>query len=536
MKSRATKADKEESTNSTDSQEQPATQWSKSAMIRAEIVKPLLGLQPIPADKLVQACEIAAEMLGKDYVSEQTIRNWLLAYEKDGLKGLERKPRNTRGKSKLDARLIEFIIDQILDPHKFSLSKVWKLAKRQADFLKVERPTYAQVKYIDSSIPEEKKTYGREGEKAYRDNHELAVRFEAKYPNEMWQGDDHLLDILVKDPKTGKGVRPTMTVFIDDYSRGIPGFCLRLERSNSTSIALALRHAMLPKDDPRYVIHGIPKTLYIDNGKNWISNHIKGICLHFKIDLNRHEAYLPRAKGKIERFFRRLEEDLLSGLDGYVGSISTGRRRPKKVKYTLEELYDIILDWILNDYHEEKHGTTQSPPRKRWENSETPCVIQRIQDEADLDYLLKQAKRRVRKDGVHLHCREYTDLKGILGKYIGKDVTVFYDDRDVSWVKIRSRERTGDLYICTAYVRELQPHKDDRLAIAARSRRLRQEVAEEVRPRIQRGRASRETLEQADSRSVNLKSNQRKEPKSRIPIPSKPRSKHPQYWFLIEEG
>lgn len=533
MKSRATKADKEE--NSTDSQEQSATQWSKSARIKAEIVSPLVGLKPIPPDKLVLACDTASKLLGRENVSEQTIRNWLVAYEKDGLKGLERKPRNTRGKSKVDARLIDFITDQILDPHKFSLSKVWKFAKKEADRLQIKRPTYAQVKFVSDLIPEEWKTYGREGEKAYRDNHELVVRFEATYPNEMWQGDDHLLDILVKDPKTGKGVRPTMTVFIDDYSRGIPGFCLRLQRSNSTSIALALRHAMLPKDDPRYVIHGIPKMLYIDNGKNWISNHIKEACLHFKIDLNRHEAYLPRAKGKIERFFRRLEEDLISDLDGYVGSLDTGRRRPKKVKYTLEELYDKIFDWILNDYHEEKHGTTQCLPRKRWENPETPSVIQRVQDEADLDYLLKQAKRRVRKDGVHLHCREYTDIKGILGKYIGKDVSVFYDDRDLSWVKIRSRERTGDTYICTAYVRELQPHKDDRLAIAARSRKLRQAVAEEVRPRIQRGQKSREALEQADSRTVSPTPNQRKKPKSGTNTPSKPRSKHPQFWYEFEE-
>src|SRR4051794_28190773 len=103
-------------TGATDS-EDDSTQFSKLANAKARIVQPLRGLHPIPGHLLAKACGEAAELLGKEEVSGQTIRNWLHDLEADGVGGLERKIRE--GTSELDTRLILHIEDLLIANKKY---------------------------------------------------------------------------------------------------------------------------------------------------------------------------------------------------------------------------------------------------------------------------------------------------------------------------------------------------------------------------------------------------------------------------------
>src|SRR5215207_351463 len=80
---------------------------SDLALAKARIVAPLRGLRPIPADKLIEACRSAGQLLNipAGEVSHQTIRNWLAILETDGPAGLDRKSHKNRGNTTIDPQL-----------------------------------------------------------------------------------------------------------------------------------------------------------------------------------------------------------------------------------------------------------------------------------------------------------------------------------------------------------------------------------------------------------------------------------------------
>jgi hypothetical protein len=75
----------------------------------------------------------------------------------------------------------------------------------------------------DPRHPDDLKTLGLNGEKAYREAYDLVHRREAERPNQIWQADHTQLDLWAKRAD-GEAARPWLTVIIDDYSRAIdPG-------------------------------------------------------------------------------------------------------------------------------------------------------------------------------------------------------------------------------------------------------------------------------------------------------------------------
>ena len=428
------------------------TQFSNLAMAKASVIAPLRHLKPIPPDLLRTACVEGGKIFGKDEVSEQSIRNWLKALRKGGVEELERKVRE--GESELDACLVEHIEDLILSPRKYSRSKIRREAEKYArEKLHIEQaPTFDQVRYIDENMEEDLWTYGREGLAAYRAEHELVRRFEAEYPNHIWQSDHHILDIIVVDPVTGKELgRPWITKIQDDHSRGICGYHLSMRHPNSMSITLAVRDAMLRKTGRRQNWPcGIPKLLYVDNGKDFRSEHLEQVCTHFNIELKHHERYLPRSKGKIERYFRTLEQMCIAYLDGYVGSNPADRPERVVPQMTLEQVRVEIERFITDEYHERQHGTTKMKPRVRW--SDTIFYLRTVEDNEEyyLDHLLKRTTRQVHNDGIHFNNNWYMDKEFLIEKYIGKELVLFHNTHDYSSIRLWYRDGEREIPICTA--------------------------------------------------------------------------------------
>ena len=126
---------------------------------------------------------------------------------------------------------------------------------------------------------------------------------------------------------------------------------MRGDDPGSMAIASALYHAFLPKPQSQewWPMYGLPRMIYIDNGKDWISRHIEVGALTFDIKLERHEPYHPQSKGKIERLFRTLEDMCIHPLDGSVGSNT--RTRPKKItpNLTMEQVR-VQIERFIRDY------------------------------------------------------------------------------------------------------------------------------------------------------------------------------------------
>jgi len=132
---------------------------------------------------------------------------------------------------------------------------------------------------------------------------------------------------------------------IDDYSRAIAGYYLGFEPPSVLRTSLALRQGIWRKSDPRWPVCGIPNILYTDNGSDFTSRHMEQVAADLKIQLVFSTPGHPRGRGKIERFFRTLNDKFLCTLDGYLGKV---RRRPS---LTLEELDARFRAFLLEEYH-----------------------------------------------------------------------------------------------------------------------------------------------------------------------------------------
>lgn len=529
------------------------SKWSLEARIKAAVIEPLLNLKPIPPDLYIEAGKKAAQFLmvawnyrnpgkerrQKQKVTRQTIDNWVHAYTKgDRLNSLERRPR--QGGSTLHADVYTYVRDLLITTD-WPLTKVQSEAEGYArDKLSLpeeEWPTIDEVRYVDKELCDAVQLYGKEGREAYRARAEMAGRFEATYPNELWQGDHHLLDISVLNPETGEYERPWIALILHDYTRCVRGFHLSF-RKGSDTIGMALRHAMLTKQQPNWIAKGIPQTYYVDNGKEYCSDHITSVCRHFRITLKHHEPYHPRSKGKVERFFRTLEEMCIRYLPGYLGS--NPNKRPKEVNPSLDidQLREKIIDFIVNIYHMRIHRSLKATPQQRW--LESNHVIRPVQCEEDLDHLLESTTRKVQEGkGVQFDNEFYTDDKGLLMAHAGESVSIFYDRNDISTVRVWYRDHDREKFLCIA-VRNRSAEE-----LAEISRRVRKGVSQEVQASTSRLRKAGHKSSKNGATSTgsgtatlggsNEQSSAATEPAPAPLSPAQPRRKIVRYLHELEE-
>jgi putative transposase len=102
-------------------------------------------------------------------------------------------------------------------------------------------------------------------------------------PNEVWQADHSLLPILLYDEQ-GKPAKPWLTILLDDYSRGVPGYYLGFANPTALQTALTLHQAIWHKADARWLLCGIPARFYTDNGSDFTSQHLEQVAADLKID------------------------------------------------------------------------------------------------------------------------------------------------------------------------------------------------------------------------------------------------------------
>lgn len=119
--------------------------------------------------------------------------------------------------------------------------------------------------------------------------------------------------------------RPWLTTVIDTYSRYIVGINLGYDAPSSQVVALALRHAILPKNyASEYGLHeewgtyGKPKHFYTDGGKYFRSNHLNQISV--QLGFVCHLRDRPSEGGIVERPFKTFNTELFSTVPGYTGS------------------------------------------------------------------------------------------------------------------------------------------------------------------------------------------------------------------------
>ncbi|MEW6402629.1 MAG: DDE-type integrase/transposase/recombinase [Chloroflexota bacterium] len=386
--------------------------------------------------------------------SVKTLRRWVTAFQKQGLAGLARQRRKDKGERRsVSPELKHRIEAYYLEHGARSMATVHRMAREYARTHEENIPSPTVVRDICRALPASLVCMAREGEKAWRDRFEPINRHESHAPNERWQMDHCKLDILVIDIQSGKVLgRPWLTVALDTYSRAVMGYHLSLYEPTSMSICLALRQAIWHKPIAEWPMCGIPKQLHLDQGKDFTSRHLEQVAADLGITLIFATPYLARAKGKIERFWRTLNEQLWCELPGYVGP--NVQERPEQVApaLTLSEIERYLVAYFLAVYHQRPHTTTGEPPVVRWQKigfePRMPVSLRQM------DLLLTMSQtRKVLRDGLHMNGLIYwaNELAGL----IEERVLVRFDPQNVAFVVVYHNNR----YLCTASVPELSGMK-----------------------------------------------------------------------------
>ena len=439
----------------------------------------------------------------------RTAQRWVAGYRQIGLVALARKKREDQGERRSVSTKFKKVIEGIaLQKPPLPLSVIYRQAERIALEAGEKAPSYGTVLNIVHSLGADLVTLAHEGTKAYSNEFELVYRREADRPNAIWQADHTPLDILLIRPD-GVAVKPWLTTVIDDYSRAVAGYFLSFENPSALHTSLAMRQAIWRKEDPRWIVCGIPDVLYTDNGSDFKSQHLEQVSADLKIRLVFSIPGRPRGRGRIERFFSTVNEMFLCELDGYAPAGGGVRGKPM---LTLAEFDTRFRAFLLDVYQRRNNSETKMAPAERWAAN---GFLPRMPDSLEqLDLLLIQVAkaRQVRVDGIHFQGLRY--ISTTLAAYVGETVTLWFDPRDMGEIRVFHKDR----FLCGAVCAELAGATVPlREIIRARNRRRRdlrgilrdRQTAVDTLLQIKRG----ETREKEDEPPAD-------EPEARRPAPA----------------
>ena len=161
-----------------------------------------------------------------------------------------------------------------------------------------------------------------------------------------------------------------------------------------------------------------PETVVIDHGKIYVSAHLRSVCQRLGISIQPARPYTPTDKAAVERVFRTIREDLLTALPGYKGPDvhSRGERPEQEAFYFVDELEQIIREWVAERYHRRPHQGLVHPdvpglqlcPRDAFEMGVARAGRMLVPAQADLAYdFLAVEWRTIQHYGVELHGQRY---------------------------------------------------------------------------------------------------------------------------------
>lgn len=362
-------------------------------------------------------------------VTVRTLQRWAARAESGAL---ARPPRRDKGATRFPPELVDAVRALALRQPAPTIAYIHRRSSDIARDRGWASPGYTTVRQIVHSIAPALRVLAEGGDAAYRDKFELVYRRETSAPNEQWQMDHTLLDSMVLDDRQ-RPARPWLTTVLDDFSRAVVGYALGFAAPTAERSALAFHQAVSRKRNPAWVTSGLPDVLYSDHGSDFTSDRIGQVCLDLHVQLIHSRVGVPQGRGKIERFYRTVTSELLPHLPGHIPH-GTGGAPISTPTLSLHQLDDVLERFIVDEYNERPHSATGSSPHARWCSGSFIPRMPAHPEDIDSLLLTAATTRRVQRDGIRFASTRY--LSPVLAAYVGEDVTVRYDPRDLGEVRV----------------------------------------------------------------------------------------------------
>lgn len=425
------------------------------------------------AEQARNACEaiLACKTGRRDEVEEQaeilgigTRHMWRLfrAYERNpGTSALvRRKAGRKKGSLSLAPRL-ESIIDECIETHYLRAEAPSVASLVEAIFVRCSQQTAEEGGPINPPCESTVRLRIKMLKKALK----LTRRKGAKAANQACEAkpgsvsvsrvlqrveiDHTLIDVILRDDTSERKVvgRPWLTMAVDVASRMILGFYIGFERPSSSSVAMCLAMAALPKEDwlekmnvtGSWPCRGISWEIWCDNALEFTAEALKRGC-DGRTNLFFRPVGTPSYAGTIERLNGTMMGycHLLPGT-----TFSNIKERgdydsQKKAVMTLSEFIPWFTEQVVTQYHLRPHGGIGVTPLQKWNELVDASEIRMPRDPAEYYVsFLPARKRELTRQGVRLHNAHYwhEDMAPWVGE--GQTVLVHYHQMDATTVYVR---------------------------------------------------------------------------------------------------
>jgi putative transposase len=367
---------------------------------------------------LSRALALAGELeWGGRHYSSRTLEGWLYEWRERGFCALARATRRDKGGSRaLGAGEVEALVklrvaqpalrvtalvrqlvgEGVLQRGAFSMPSVYRVLRREG----LDRPGLVAAQ----AAP-----------------HGPTKAFETELANDLWMSD--VMDgptLRAAPPRTATAVQTFLFAVIDDCSRLVT-HAEYYGNEKLRCLLDCLQHAFRRR--------GLPEKLYTDHGKIFTSHHLRIVCANLHIKLLHARPYAAWSKGKIERFFRTVQEDFHARLH-------------LEPAADLAELNLRFSQWLEGDYHRREHrALSGKTPNERF--AERGGARRLLPADSDWQALfLARTTRRVRMDAT-------ISLEGRLWEVPvalrGRKVDLRYDPFDWARVEVWHRDTLAGL-------------------------------------------------------------------------------------------
>ena len=383
------------------------------ALFRYQLICPALadGLSTKQRGKVVRAIadrDHDGPFGGRVRYSRESLDRWIRRYRAGGFAALS--PSTRQPGTRIDAGVFELAEALKRENPDRTVAQVTRVLRASTGWTPSESTLLRHFHRLDLMVP------GGAGPAVFG-------RFEAAACNERWVGD------ALHGPRVA-GRKTYLFAFLDDHSRLAVGYRFGFAE-DTVRLAAALQPALASR--------GVPETIYVDNGSAFVDNWLRRACAVLGIRLIHSRPGKPQGRGKIERWFRRVNDQFLVEIqDSTADDVRDAMMTPAAA---LLELNALFTAWVEASYHYQEHSETEQTPLQRWtdgwQRAGRAPAMPTTQDLTEA-FLWSEQRVVTKTATVSLHGNTYQVDQALVGRKVElvfspfdlETLRVRYDDRD----------------------------------------------------------------------------------------------------------
>ena len=358
-------------------------------------------IAPLLAEGLARCERLQTRRLirHREGLSARSLRRYVAAYKQHGFDGLLPKVRRDKGSCKAIPEAALKLAAELRE------EVPGRSAERIQQLLASEGYSVAR-----STLERHLRQQGLSGREIKAEQKQVVSRrFNRVGRNTLWQADLKYGPYLPNPKQPNRKIKTYLIAIIDDATRLV----VHAEFYNNQRLPVledAFRKAVTRC--------GAPNSLYVDQGKIFVSQWMRLACAKLDIRHLPAQAYNAAAKGKIEAFNRTVEEFI--------------REVRLEKPQTLEQLNELFRPWLAEGYNHRVHSALAGKsPAQAFSQDAKPLRFP--SPEALRDAFLWEKSPRVDNAG----CISLNGLCYEVGvEFIRKKVLVRFDPFDLSVVEV----------------------------------------------------------------------------------------------------